>query len=213
MKTVSDTLTPTKSIISSRGLFYFAAAGLFFFVVVLFGLSIFISSGSINGEEFCPETFQVRRFEYSRIPWTQIRLAPTLYSSSSAVNGTFGILKKLKTVPASRWDVIEVRQSNIVNVRDPHLLVRLLSTKSANGASYWEEWTVRHDDLAILFWPMVQRAAIENKYRIMPDLFDLAERGLSPIELESRCQALLDSAESSDVPENSSGDDDLDSSI
>ena len=103
----SQSKTPSKAL---PGKFRLTGFALTLFVLVgLLALSLFFIIGtSIQGEEFSAATFQVRSFQYRRIPGVMLRITKTVYGTPRSIVSA-SILKHLPgTVPNGRWDVVKL---------------------------------------------------------------------------------------------------------
>lgn len=155
-------------------------------------LYLFIGT-QITGKEFSPQTFQVRTFTYRRLPGTSVRLSPTKLTTASALVDK-PVLQHL-TAPTSnpRWDIIEVSEGAAFEERPPAILYNLLEARGPNSDRHWNEWSASHPELAKVFWPIIQKQAIEERYAIIPELCEIAMDSESPESLQTRCTEAIDS--------------------
>lgn len=180
--------TPGKYRLTGFVLTIFSLAG-------LFALILFFAIGtSIQGEEFSPITFQVRTFAYRRIPGIKVRITKTVYGTPKSIV-TASILKHLPwTSPNGRWDVVTVSESANIDERRASILVRSLEARGPNYSRFWEEWSHHHPNFAKELWPIVQDAAMQEKYLCVPELLQLAREASTPDELAAKGRQILDNS-------------------
>ena len=170
------------------------ALTLFVLVGLLSLFLFFIIGTSIQGEEFSAATFQVRSFQYRRIPGVMLRITKTVYGTPRSIVSA-SILKHLPgTVPNGRWDVVTVSEAANSNERRASILVRSLEARGPNQTRFWEEWSHHHPSLAKELWPIVQDAAIQEKYFCIPELLQVARKASSPAELATKGRQILDNS-------------------
>jgi hypothetical protein len=135
--------------------------------------------GSIRGEEFSPDTFKRRTFEYQEVPLLGWRIGSVWHED---VSGPLerGLQIQRDLLPASphaspRWDLIAMVHGAESYRGDAEILRRYL-TAGDETSPYWLEWTQRHADLAKVFWPIVAATARSGQYVRLPELFETAER-------------------------------------
>lgn len=162
-------------------------------VTGLLSACIYLFVGTqIIGKEFSPQTFQVRTFTYRRLPGTTFRLSATkLTNPASLVDKP--VLQHL-TAPTSnpRWDIIDVSEGAAFEERPPAILYKLLEARGANSDRHWNEWSAAHPELAKVFWPIIQKQALEKRYPIVPELCDIAMDSESAESLQTRCTEAID---------------------
>jgi hypothetical protein len=180
--------TPGKFRLTGFALTLFSLAGLF--ALFLF----FIIGTSIQGEEFSAATFQVRSFQYRRIPGFKVRITKTVYGTPTSIVSA-SILKHLPgTVATGRWDVVNVSEAANSNQRRASILVQSLQARGPNQSKLWEEWSHHHPTHAKELWPIVQDAAIQEKYFCIPELLQVARESSSPDELATKGRQILDNS-------------------
>jgi hypothetical protein len=152
-----------------------AVLGVFLLVAVTW-ISVF---GSVSGEEFSPDTFSRRTFEYQEVPLVGWRIGAV---SHEIVSGP--LEKRLQGDPAllppsphdpPRWHVITMVRGAQPYSDDAQILRRYL-TAGDEKSPYWLEWTNQHKELAKVFWPAVVAATRSGQYLRLPDLFAAAEQ-------------------------------------
>jgi hypothetical protein len=140
--------------------------------------------GRVAGTEFNPQTFERRQFSFFEIPL--IRLQVTSLSRAD-ISGPVeqhvrsqGYVKPTPGVPET-WHLVALRRSTYAATpTDPLILQRYLDARDADDAHYWQNWNVKHPQLAKVLWPEVARLARLNLYVQLPPLFALARDATDP---------------------------------
>lgn len=136
--------------------------------------------GLVRGEEFTPDLFQRRTFEYYEIPLIRIQVTPIARQDNT--NSLERYLRGQKFVPAARptpprWDLVSCSQAGRgVAVGDADILCAYLDAKDAEDTYVWRTWTEKHADLAKILWVEADHLADQRLYLLIPDLFELAAR-------------------------------------
>lgn len=177
MTTVSPSPSPSRATRSQAGLNWNGIVILIGVVLCLLlvgsmALLWFFNGQAVAGEEFCPQTFQVRDFRYRRLPWVKSVVSPTKLSLKTLPVST-AVLQHIKRLPDERWDIVAVGEGVQMDVRSPKILIQSLSPNTASGA-FWDSWSIEHADLAAVTWPLVQQAAVLQAYEIVPDILESA---------------------------------------
>ena len=144
-------------------------------LVLLFcGLGIlwYLNGQAIAGEEFCPQTFQLRDFHYRRLPGLRTIVTPTTLTLKSTPVST-PVLQYIKRLPGERWDIVHVSEGVKKDIRAAQILIQALSATTPTG-SFWDDWSKLHPELAAVTWPIVQRAAVQGEYEIIPSILESA---------------------------------------
>lgn len=155
----------------------------------------FFNGQAVSGEEFCPQTFQLRDFQYRRMPWIKTIVSPTKLNLKSLPIST-SVLQHIKRLPNERWDVVHVSEGVQQDIRPPKILIQAISASTTTG-SFWDNWSTKHPDLAAVTWPIVQQAAASQSYEIIPNILESAleishSEVPSPDSITNRWQATLD---------------------
>lgn len=142
-----------------------------------FGFLVLLSMGFVQGEEFSPDDFSRRRFEYLRLPvlnWVlrniEYRDLTTDFEKSLGPDGW------ITTTPATTWHLYrEFRDPESADC-DARFLVGMLTIKSEGDEyeHFWEEWNNQYPELAKPFWPLVARLARDEMYLAVPEFMQLA---------------------------------------
>ena len=149
-------------------------AGMVLVVLLVAGMALlwFFNGQPVTGSEFCPQTFQLRSFQYRRMLWVKTIVSPTKFTSATLPVST-AVLQHLKRLPNERWDIVHVSEGVREDVRPPQILIQAISSTTSTG-SFWDRWSSKHPDLAAVTWPLVQQAAVVQAYEIVPDILESA---------------------------------------
>ena len=134
--------------------------------------------GQVSGEEFCPDTFEQRRFHYYQIPILRIQVTGMTRRNSGiwiaeTVEEHAANVDSAATV--KNWDLVtSKRVGTDVWQGDAKILCDLLTIKDYKNGYLWQSWSEKYPHLADRFWPVVADTAQAGSYILMPDLFDLA---------------------------------------
>jgi hypothetical protein len=159
----------------TRALVVLAVIGAFVLVAVMW-IGIL---GNVHGEEFSPDTFTRRTFEYRELPIMRWRISGVAHDHISGplerrLQSDRQLLPTSTSVPP-RWHVISMVRGSEVFADDAEILKRYL-TAGDEDSPYWLKWTESHKDLAQALWPAVAAAARSGQYTRLPDLFETAEQ-------------------------------------
>ena len=138
--------------------------------------------GRVEGEEFCPQRFTVRRFRYYQIPFLHLQVAPVTFSPSSRGNGPLSTYLRTKKMLSSsgskvRWDIVYLGEVSLDSSRgDAEILIQYLEQPGAIGTKSWLDWTKdpEHEEVGRFLWPLISKMAEDHLYILMPDVFDWA---------------------------------------
>lgn len=184
IQTTGATRSPRTGM-EQRGWKRFVFAGLFAAAVLVLFLAPFLRYGAVVGEEFTPQRFQRRSYNYWEVPLIHVQITPLKRQNETNELETYLTQKKL--VPVSgrsqpSWDLVTVRRADVAAAPgDALILCRYLDLKNSDGHFVWLEWTKANQGLAKVFWPTVAEAARCNMYVLTPDLFHLAQRATDQV--------------------------------
>lgn len=155
----------------------------------------FFNGQPVTGEEFCPQTFQLRDFYYKRMPWIKTIVSPTNLNLKPLPVST-SVLQHVKRLPDERWDIVHVSEGVQQDIRPPKILIQAISSSTSTGA-FWDSWSTKHPDLAAVTWPIVQQAAVSQTYELIPDILESAleisnSSSPTPDAITNRWQTTLD---------------------
>ena len=163
---------------------------------LLFGAPFFMANMWIHGEEFCPQLFQKRSFQYWRLPGTKLRIGRTTLSPAVSPCSK-SILQTLASGGVSEWHVSKVGYGSVARDLGPQILIDYLDAKDANGANVWDAWSFRNSQQAAVLWPIVQQVALQEMYHCVPDLLRTANSDLDLKTLDKNLRMVcLQSAQS-----------------
>jgi hypothetical protein len=161
-----------KSRLGWNGIVLVAGVILVLLLVSSMALLWFFSGQAIAGEEFCPQTFQLRSFKYRRMLWVKTIVSPTTLNVAPLPVST-AVLQHLKRLPNERWDIVQVGEGTRLDIRPPRILIQAISATTSTG-SFWDSWSNQHKELAAVTWPLVQQAAVLHAYEMVPDILESA---------------------------------------
>lgn len=144
-------------------------------VVLLLATFIF---GGVSGAEFNPQTFERRMFGFHEIPLIRLQIMPLWHAEANGEVEELVIAQPyVKPEPNApeTWHLISlVRRNSKQPPTDVQVLTRYLDAKDEDGDSYWAQWSIKHPEMAAIFWPEVARLARLEQYLLLPPLFELA---------------------------------------
>ena len=136
--------------------------------------------GQVTGEEFCPNTFEQRRFHYFQIPIlrtqvTGMKRKDMALGMASTVEDHASNVDSAATV--KNWDLVSSKRVSAQQwLGDAKILCDLLTIRGKKGGYLWQTWSEKYPHLADRFWPIVADTAQAGSYILMPDLFELAQQ-------------------------------------
>jgi hypothetical protein len=134
--------------------------------------------GSVHGTEFNPQTFERRMFGFHEIPLVRLQVTPLWRTEANgAVEQLIIAQPYVKPEPNApeQWHLISLTRRNYKQPpTDVQILARYLDAQDEDEESYWTEWSIKHPELAAIFWPEVARLARLEQYVLLPPLFELA---------------------------------------
>jgi len=176
-------------------------------LILVFLLGIVFFFGRVQGREFAPSHFEIRRFSFTEIPLLQLQITPI-----RRVKETSGLQNYLTTsslIPnpigqPDRWHLIELRRfSGTSGPADAKLLTDFLEPDprvfSSQGTLYWHRWSTENPGHAAVLWPVVQKLAERELYVLVPSVFQIADTaatvpkstGQSPDAMKTRLHQFL----------------------
>jgi len=159
-----------------RRTFYWIPRLLSALLLVAVVVGIWLALGYIEGEEVCPDTFEIRTFSYWHPP-----LAPVGFGKSITGSDEFAVALSLTGtfIPGShrRWDLVRDNHSRSGPQTDlgARYLADQFQRPGFTPAFSWVEWSAGRQTLAARFWPWVSRLAGDQLYIVLPELFLFAE--------------------------------------
>ncbi len=153
--------------------------------------------GSVNGEEFSPDSFKRRGFAYFDIPLLGLQITPIRHFDTTQDLEKYLVAEKLlpkAAQPENRWDLVmaSVGRRSLTH-GDARILSQYLDARNKDGDSVWLKWSEDHVEMAKVLWPAVAKVARQELYSFVPDLFVLARSSSAPDQLQQMIdQALAD---------------------
>ncbi len=161
-------------------------------VVIVYGVLWF---GTVNGEEFSPDSFQRRTFSYIQLPLFGAQITPIRHTDTT--NDLEKYLSAEKLYPKAekaeaRWDLVRGQQGAGSNIQgDARILTLYLDTFNAEGDEVWLKWSEDNAELAKVLWPAVAKVARDELYSFVPELFVLARTAESAVQLQESIDEAL----------------------
>jgi len=165
-------------------------------LAAVFGVYLLtVTLGAVHGVEFCPQTFERRSYSFYELPVIGIQVTGVRREDLPTAAETFLATAKLLPTPAGKqrdWHiVVGSRGLRLARKGDANILLQYLEAREANQEHRWVKWSEDHPELAKIFWPAVQRLAIEELYVFVPDLFDLTKLASDPAEFRKQVDRQL----------------------
>ena len=131
--------------------------------IVFGGLLSTLIFGWVNGEEFSPQTFQVRGFEYLQVPLLRVQVLGVERTAPRAANANLGQWIPADAAPP-RWDLVRGVSGHQPGPAGDAAILLAYIDSSQGGSAPWDAWNRAHPKLAAEFWPLVAQVARENAY-------------------------------------------------
>jgi len=162
--------------------------------LILLALGLVISLltltlGAVHGIEFSPQSFERRSYSFFELPLIGTQITAVQHDDVSKTTETFITTSKYITPPAGGpqdWHIVS--GSRGVRGRrqgDASILMQYFDAQDSDEYHRWVKWSEDYPKLAKVFWPSVQRLAVNELYVFVPDLFDLAKAHDDPKKLQS----------------------------
>jgi hypothetical protein len=156
-------------------------------LLILIGISVLVlfAFGRAQGEEFSPDDFSRRSFEYVRLPGLNWVVRGIEYQDLTGdIEKSLQTSGWISTTPAKTWHLCREAQAVQPPECDARFLVDMLQKKSRSHEHlfYWDEWNEEYPELAKVFWPLIARMARDELYLPIPEIMQLA------IDLENRTE-------------------------
>jgi hypothetical protein len=148
--------------------------------------------GSVSGEEFSPDLFQRRTFQYYEIPLLGFQITPIFREDATNDLERYLSSQKLvqNTAVEPRWNLVWARQgAQSSHLGDAGILCAYLDARDADENSVWQTWSTKNPQLAKTLWATVDRLAEQGHYVLIPDVFSLASQAGEAVAFE---QAVAD---------------------
>lgn len=156
---------------------------------IVFALAI------VSGSEFSPDTFELRRFWFLRIPGTQWQVSPTARETpESLVPAASRHFLPASPNATPRWETVQNGYPTAPHhaYNDCYLLVdRLADVRFAWLNSELVTWLSLHADLEPLFWADVAELARDGHYLATTEFIEAAQRSQTADEYQRNTRAAL----------------------
>lgn len=156
-------------------------------IVFVLGMVMMLGSSEVNGFEFSPSHFQLRRFQFRRLPLLNLQISGRTYTNETSATSLFLVAKglvKSPSKPPDRWDLVDInRAGKRSSQADASMLTTYLAGDGGSGVD-WEEWSQKNMPAAKVLWPLVQNLATQQLYLLLPRVFELAENQSDPKQLD-----------------------------
>ena len=151
--------------------------------------------GSVNGEEFSPDSFKRRRFAYLELPLFGIQITPIRHTDDTEDLEKYLVAEKLlpkAAHPENRWDLVmaSVGRRSLTQ-GDARILCQYLDARNKDGDSVWLKWSEDHVEMSKVLWPAVAKVARQELYSFVPELFVLARSCSEPDQLQQTIDRML----------------------
>ncbi|HEX5034381.1 MAG TPA: hypothetical protein VFW62_07880, partial [bacterium] len=164
--------------------------------LLLVGFMATMVFGNVMGTEFCPDTFERRGFAFREIPFLGVQISSIdrrtdIGSVESHILGRNYITSTVRE--PKTWHLVKLwRFRGTSATGDAALLMSYLDARDEKkGDHAWVNWSEAHPDLAKVLWPAVAKAAQDNNYLVVPDLFSAARASGTAAELKGKLEAIL----------------------
>ncbi len=160
-------------------------AGLFLLAAVPIGMMMVLMYGSVSGNEFSPDDFTRRHFEYQRIPWLDWTISGIEYTDvtpeleqSLTISG---LINKSKPTGSKQKTWHLYHDSGVPDSHgcDARFLTTYLDfsdwdSSTATSTPFWLKWNEQFPLSATIFWPMIADLARNEMYLIIPNVMRFA---------------------------------------
>ncbi|MCA9124879.1 MAG: hypothetical protein H6822_09195 [Planctomycetaceae bacterium] len=171
----------------------FAGLGLLLIGIILVYAVLYF--GSINGEEFSPDSFKRRRFAYLEFPLIGVQITPISHNDTTNDLEKYLSTQKLlpkAAKPQNRWDLVLATKGSRNGAQgDSRILCQYSDAVDKDGDSIWLTWSEKNVELAKVLWPAIAKVARQEFYSFVPDLFVLARSASGPEQLQQRINQTL----------------------
>lgn len=168
-------------------------------LIVLFLSGIVFFFGQVEGREFAPSHFEIRRFSFIEIPLLRLQITPIRRFSESSVLQSYLNTSSLITRPPGQptaWHLVELSRFGVpTQPADAKLLTDFLKIPysgfamrrgaAAQSDLYWHQWSIGHPEHAAVLWPQIQKLAERELYLLIPDVFQIADAAVADATAQS----------------------------
>jgi hypothetical protein len=164
---------------------------------LIVGFFILSLSGNIEGREFSPDNFSIRRFSYNKVPYLDWVLSRKRTEDETIpIQQELIDLGLLPTSTAQNWHLISesnLSKSLLPPESDARFLTHYLELEDSEYTNVFLKWTLEHPDLAPLFWPHVIEMARQESYLKISEImeFALTDCPKNPNEFSDELKTLI----------------------
>lgn len=169
--------------------------------MILVALGVFVSvafwiwamTGYVNGVEFSPDGFQLRRFSFTKpvLSTTGFWKAEFIESDFSSELAALGVcpIRAPQT-----WHLAQDNRTSLRSIdRQADVLTNMLEARTAEGDWFWIQWSKQHPQPATRLWPLLQSLAFDQLYLVTPLVLRgaLEHQQLDPQEFEANLRQVV----------------------
>lgn len=166
---------------SRSGRFWLAAVSGGLIVFFLAGIVYFL--GRVQGREFAPSHFEMRRFSFTEIPLLRLQITPINRVSETSGLQSYLSTSSLISRPAGQptdWHIVQLsRLGGGSTPADAKLLTDFLDTDTGSypkhSQRHWHQWSLQNPKHAAVLWPVIQKLAQRELYVLIPSVFQIAD--------------------------------------
>ncbi len=156
-------------------------------LIVFFLAGIVYFLGQVQGREFAPSHFEIRRFSFTEIPLLRLQITPINRVSETSGLQNYLSTSSLISRPGGQptdWHIVELsRFGGGSTPADAKLLTDFLDTDTARYSTHsqrhWHQWSLQNPKHAAVLWPVVQKLALRELYVLIPSVFQIADAAAS----------------------------------
>lgn len=171
------------------------SAALLSIVLAVIVLLFYWAGASVSGVELDATTWQTRRFEFLRDPFTDTQLTNVRHTQSGQFTLDPAIAVHIGGGPIRprqpRWDLVSIHRGARSGQGDARVLLRYLRATDSSNDLYWVKWTSDHPQAAAILWRAVRDVVHLERYDHLPEIFDAARVDDQAGKLRARLQQIM----------------------
>jgi len=154
-------------------------------LIVFFLAGIVYFLGQVQGREFAPSHFEIRRFSFTEIPLLRLQITPINRVSETSGLQSYLSTSSLISRPGGQptdWHIVELsRFGGGSTPADAKLLTDFLDAGTLRLSTqrhsqwHWHQWSLQNPKHAAVLWPVVQKLAQRELYVLIPSVFQIAD--------------------------------------
>jgi hypothetical protein len=180
---------------TAKGWLFWLVVAMILLLVATVATLVYWGASSVSGLELNAVTWQVRRFQLLRDPFTDTQLTNIKHDSSGQFSPDASIAIHIRGGPHSlrvpRWDLISINRGVIPGKGDARILLEYLNANDASGNNFWVAWTTANPACAPHLWGAVRDAVHLGRYDWLPKIFDAARVHKDPSALKAALAEVL----------------------